>query len=89
VSTPCDANSKLKRNRGKSISQTQYAQIIESLLHLISFSKLDIVCAVSSLSRYAQCPSHDHLDALARIMKYLRGRMDYAIEYNGFSVVLQ
>ena len=39
VSTPYDANSKLKKNRQESISQTQYAQIIGSLLHLMSFSR--------------------------------------------------
>jgi len=33
VSTHYDANSKLKKNIGKFISQSQYAQIIGSLLH--------------------------------------------------------
>jgi len=45
------------KNRGESISQSQYAQIIESLLHLMSFSRPDIAYAVSRLSRYIQCPS--------------------------------
>jgi len=52
VSTPYDANSKLKKNKGESISQTQYAQIIESLLCLMSFSRPDIAYAVGRLSRY-------------------------------------
>ena len=60
VSTPYDANSKLKKNKEKSISQSQYVQIIESLLHLISFSRPDIAYAVSRLSRYTQCLSQDH-----------------------------
>ena len=79
-----DANSKLEKNKRESISQTQYAQIIGSLLHLMSFSRPDIASAVGRLSRYTQCPSQDHWDALARLMKYLRGTMDYAIEYSGF-----
>ena len=89
VSTPYDVNSKLKKNRGESISQTQYAQIIGSLLHLMSFSRPDIAYAISRLSRYTQCPSQDHWDALARLMKYLRDTMDYTIEYSGFPVVLE
>ena len=60
VSTPYDANSKLKKNRGESISQTQYAKMIGSLLHLMSFSRPDIAYAVGRLSRYTQCPSQDH-----------------------------
>ena len=47
ISTLYDANSKLKMNIGESISQTQYAQIIGSLLHLVSFSISDI-CLCSS-----------------------------------------
>ena len=89
VSTPYDANSKLMKNRGESISQSQYAQVIGSLLHLMSFSGLDIAYAVSRLSRYTQCPSQDHWDALARLMRYIRGTMDYAIEYSGFPAMLE
>ena len=59
VSTPYDANSNLMKNRGEFISQSQYAQIIESLLHSMSFFRLDIAYAVSKLSRYTQCPSQD------------------------------
>ena len=55
----------------------------------MSFSRPDIAYAVGRLSRYTQCPSQDHWDALARLMKYLRGTMDYAIEYSGFPVVLE
>jgi len=54
-----------------------------------SFSRLDIAYAIGRLSRYTQCPSQDHWHALARLMKYLRGTMAYAIEYSGFPVVLE
>jgi len=55
VCTPYDANSKLKKNIGESISQTQYAQIIGSLLDLMSFSRPNIAYAVGRLSRCTQC----------------------------------
>jgi len=55
----------------------------------MSFSRPDIAYAVGRLSRYTQCPSQDHWDALARLMKYFRGKMNYAIEYSGFLVVLE
>jgi len=56
---------------------------------LINFSRLDIAYAVGKLSRYTHSPNHGHWDALARLMRYLRGTMDYGIEYNGFPVVLE
>jgi len=77
VSTPYDANSKLKKNRGESISQTQYAQIIGSLLHLMSFSRPDIAYAVGRLSRYTQCPSQDHWVACMRSWQDLYSTHEY------------
>ena len=50
MNTPYDVNSKLKKNKGKSISQTQYAQIIGSLLLLMIFSRLNIAYVISRLN---------------------------------------
>ena len=55
----------------------------------MSSSRSYIAYVVSRLSRYTQCPSQDHWDALARLMKYLRGTMEYVIEYSGFPIVLE
>jgi hypothetical protein len=89
VSTPYDVNSQLKKNRGDPVDQTQYAQIIGSLLHLMNFSRPDIAYAVGRLSRYTHSPNQDHWEALARVMKYLRGTMNYGIMYSGFPAVLE
>jgi hypothetical protein len=89
VSTPYDSNSHLKKNKGDPVDQTQYAQIIGSLLHLMNFSRPDIAYAVGRLSRYTHNPNQDHWEALARVMKYLRGTMNYGIEYSGFPAVLE
>ena len=48
-------------------------------MHLMNFSRLDIVYAVCRLSRYTHNPNIDHSNALARLMKYLRGTMNYGI----------
>jgi len=53
------------------------------------FSIPDIAYTVGRLSRYTQCPNQEHWDALARLMRYLRGSVDYAIEYSGFCIVLE
>ena len=57
-------------------------------MHLMNFSRPDIAYAVCRLSRYTHNPNNDHWSALARLMKYLRGTMNYGILYNGFPVVL-
>ena len=41
------------------------------------------------LSRYTHHPNNDHWSALARLMKYLSGTMNYGILYSGFPDVLE
>ncbi|XP_070026188.1 secreted RxLR effector protein 161-like [Nicotiana sylvestris] len=89
VSTPYDASSQLKKNKGDPVDQNKYTQIIGSLIHLMNFTRPDIAYAVCRLSRYTQNPSHDHWIALVRLMKYLRGTMNYSIKYSGFLIVLE
>nr|KYP54650.1 Retrovirus-related Pol polyprotein from transposon TNT 1-94 [Cajanus cajan] len=89
VTTPYNVNSQLKQNKGDYFAQSRYAQIIGSLLHLMNFSRPHIGYVVSRLSRYTHSPNQNHWEALARLMRYLRGTMDYGIEYSGFLVVLE
>ena len=60
VSTPYDANSQLKKNKGDVVGQLEYAQIIGSLMHLMNFTRPDIAYVVCRLSRYTQNPNHEH-----------------------------
>ena len=89
VSTPYDANIHLMKNRGDLVGQAKYAQIIGSLMHLMNFFRPDIAYAVCRLSKYTHNPNNYHWSALARLMKYLIGTMNYCILYNGFLVVLE
>ena len=41
------------------------------------------------LSRYTHSPNNDHWAALARLMKYLRGTMNYGIWYSGLPAVFE
>lgn len=89
MSTPFDANSQLKKNHGEAISQNKYAQIIGSLMHLMNFTRLDIAYAVCRLSRYTHNPNDDHWNALIRLLKYLRGTVNYGIKYSEFPSILE
>ena len=55
----------------------------------MNFSRPDIAYAMCRLSKYIHNPNNNHLNALARLMKYLRGTMNYGILYSGFPVVLE
>ena len=89
VSTPYDSSVQLKKNRGDPVAQSKYAQIIGSLLHLMNFTRPDIAYAVCRLSRYTHCPNNEHWEALIRLLRYLRGTINYGILYGGFPAVLE
>ena len=58
-------------------------------MHLIIFSIPDIAYEACRLSRYTHNPNNDHWNVLVRLMKYLRGTMNYDILYSGFPTVLE
>ena len=89
VKTPYDASIHLKKNKGNSVSQSEYAKIIGSLMFLMNYTRPDIAYAVSRLSRYTHNPGRDHWNALRGLLKYLRGTMDWGLHYVGFPAVLE
>ncbi|KAE8666786.1 hypothetical protein F3Y22_tig00112491pilonHSYRG00280 [Hibiscus syriacus] len=57
VRTPYDPSIHLVKNKGSSVSQTEYAKLIGSLMFLMNYTRPDIAYAVSRLSRYTHNPS--------------------------------
>ena len=89
VSTLYDAKTHLMKNQGDLVDQVEYAHIIGSLMHLMNFSRPDIGYAMYRLSRYRYNSNNYHWSSLPRLMKYLRGTMNYGILYNGFPAMLE
>ena len=89
VSTPYDPSSQLKKNKEHSVAQIEFAQIIGSLMYLMNCTRPDIAYAVGRLSRYTQSPNQDHWTIVCRILKYLRGIINYGSCSSGFPSVLE
>ena len=89
VKTPYDPSIHLKKNNGIGISQSEYAKIIGSVMYLMNYTRPDIAYAVSRLSRYTHNPSNDHWNALLRLLKYLKGTMDWSLHFSNFPAVLE
>ena len=71
------------------MSQSEYAQIISSLMHLMNYTRPDIAYVVGRLNRYTHYPNKDHWIALYRVLKYLKGIINYNLTYCGFPSVLE
>ena len=89
VSIPYDTNTHLKKYLKHSVDQLRYAQIISSLMYLMNSTRLNIAYATGRLSRYTQNPSKNHWAAIDRLARYLRGTIDYRLNYNSALPVLE
>ena len=58
-------------------------------MFLIDYTRPDIAYVVSRLSRYTHNPSNEHMNALHRLLRYLRSTMNWYFHFNKFSVVLE
>ncbi|XP_024931078.1 uncharacterized mitochondrial protein AtMg00810-like [Ziziphus jujuba] len=81
VTTPMEKGLKLiKDSGGKMVDSTFYKQIVVSLMYL-TIIRPDIMHSVSLINRYMENPKQIHLLAAKRIIRYLRGTMDFGLFY--------
>ncbi|XP_042418546.1 secreted RxLR effector protein 161-like [Zingiber officinale] len=81
VSTPLIMGEKLKKeDGGKAADVTHYRSLIGNLLYLIA-TRPDLMYAASLLSRFMQSPSHFHLGAAKRVLRYVQGTTDLGLSF--------
>ncbi|KAL6311805.1 hypothetical protein AAG906_020916 [Vitis piasezkii] len=79
ISTPMEPNAKMCEHEGKDLKDaTMYRQLVGSLLYL-TLTRLDISYAVGVMSRYMQNPKKPHLEAVRRILRHVKGTIDYGL----------
>ena len=61
----------------------EYQRLIGSLMYAMLGSRPDIAFAVSMVSRFASNPTPEHTTAAKRILRYLRGTLDFQLTYRG------
>ena len=81
VSTPLIMGEKLKKeDGGKAADVTYYRSLIGNLLYLTA-TRPDLMYAASLLSRFMQSPSHFHLGAAKRVLRYVQGTTDLGLSF--------
>lgn len=61
----------------------RYCELIGSLLYLANTTRPDIAQAVGVLSRYRGTPTTAHMQEGLRVVRYLKGTRDYALQLGG------
>ncbi|KAK9672905.1 hypothetical protein RND81_12G133600 [Saponaria officinalis] len=81
VSTPLVLNEKLSKDDGsKEVNLKQYRSLVGSLLYLTA-TRLDLIFATSLLSRFMSKLSEVHMGTAKRVLRYLKGTLDFGVFY--------
>ncbi|KAL5567911.1 hypothetical protein UlMin_024486 [Ulmus minor] len=76
-----EPNAKMCAHEGKDLEDaTMYRQLVGSLIYL-TLTRPDISYAVGVMSRYMQNPKKPHLEAVRRILRYVKSTIDYGLLY--------
>ena len=81
VSTPMAIGHKLSKNdESVEVNQTMYKSMIGKLQYVVH-SRPNIALVVGIVARYFSNPRENHLMAVKRIMRYLKGTNDFGLYY--------
>ena len=81
ISTPVEGNAKLYAHDDMDlVDGPMYRQLVGHLIYL-TLTQSDISYAIGVISRYMQHPKKPHLEAIWRILRYVKGIMDYGFLY--------
>lgn len=79
---PMDLNEQLSRDEeGEVVDATKYRSMIGGLRYLVH-TRPDIAYSVGITSRYMERPTKLHLNAVKRIMRYIKGTTQYGLVYS-------
>ncbi|KAG5878979.1 hypothetical protein JTB14_002372 [Gonioctena quinquepunctata] len=81
VTTPCEGMSNKDHEEGLVDDEVPYRQAVGSLMYLMMATRPDIFYAVSVVAESLEKPSVTNWKAVKRILKYLKGTLDYGLLY--------
>ncbi|KAM1652550.1 hypothetical protein ACFXTN_004992 [Malus domestica] len=85
ISTPVECRVKLtKHDKGKNVDPTFFKSLVGSLCYL-TCTRPDILYAVGLVSRYMENPTTTHLKTVKRILRYLKGTVNFGLFYSSSS----
>ena len=84
ANTPVAAGTKLVKaaEESESIDTIRYQSAVGSLLYLSGWTRPDIAFAVSNVARFCSHPTREHWTALKRILRYLKGTLNYGLMFS-------
>jgi hypothetical protein len=77
--TPVDTNSKLGASAGNPVSDPTHFRSLAGALQYLTFTRPDISYAVQQICMHMHDPREGHLNALKRILRYIKGTLSMGL----------
>ena len=71
----------MKDENGAKVDKTHFKHIVGSLRYLIA-TRSNVMFVVGLISRYMENPTKLHLQIAKRVLRYLKGTLEFGIFYN-------
>ena len=82
ISTPMEYRVKMsKHEEGESVDPTFFKSLVGSL-HYLTCTRANILHAVELVSRHIESPTTTHFKATKRILRYLKGTINFGLFYS-------
>ena len=83
--TPLKGRIKLSKAGGDALTDsTKFRSIVGSLRYL-THTRPDLLYSVGILSRYMEHPTSDHLASAKRVLRYVKGTLDFGLRYSKYN----
>ena len=79
AATPVDTKSKLNASTGKPLADPTLYRHLTGALQYLTLTRPDISYAVQQVCLFMHVPHNPHFHSLKRILRYLKGTLDYGI----------
>ena len=81
--TPMISSQHLSKNRGESINNIKQYRSVVGALQYATITRPDISFSVNKVSQFLQDPRDEHWKAVKRILRYLKGTIQYGLTIKG------
>ncbi|KAF5470860.1 hypothetical protein F2P56_011348 [Juglans regia] len=88
TSTPCTSGSKLSKFAGDPLNDPTEYKILVGALQYLTLTRPDLSFSVNQLCQFLHCPTTDHLVAAKRVLRYLKGTLQFGLNFSKGSLQL-
>nr|XP_016435934.1 PREDICTED: uncharacterized mitochondrial protein AtMg00810-like [Nicotiana tabacum] len=82
VISPLEMHGKLQADHGDPLLNSETYRYLVGKLNFLTHTRPDICFAVQHLSQFMQKPCLPHMQAALRLLRYLKGTLDFGVFYN-------